>query len=100
MAEGYQFTLYIGLGRGSDRDGFVGSIRQVQMVSRYLGSMQLVKNAAFSYLLKAAEPDLLLQVSLFNTTTGLIDEVSRVQGQLAGVRATSGGITPQIDFNS
>lgn len=27
MAKGYQFTLYIGLGRGSDRDGFVGSIR-------------------------------------------------------------------------
>lgn len=72
----------------------------MQIVSKYLGTMQLVKNAAFTYLMKVAEPDLLLQVSLFNTTTGLVDEVSKVQGQLAGVRATSGGVTPQIDFNS
>lgn len=48
MTKGYQFTLYVGLGRGSDKEGFVGSIRQVQMVSRYLGTIQLVKNAAFS----------------------------------------------------
>lgn len=68
MQLGKHFDVYIGKDSKSYGGHMLGSIKQVQFISRNLYTHQLVKNAAFTYLFKEAEADLLFQVTLFNTT--------------------------------
>jgi len=91
MVEGNKFSMYVGQDSTGYGGNMLGSIRQVQFISRNLNTVQLVKNAAFTFLFKETEPDLLLQVSLFNTTQGFLETVSNVRGQ---IRGSSTGVQP------
>ena len=97
MVKGNKVGMYVGQDSTAYGGNMIGSIKQIQFISRNLNTHQLIKNAAFTYLFKETEPDLLFQVTLFNTTSGLVETVSKVQAQLKGNR---NGVTPQIDFKS
>jgi hypothetical protein len=46
-----KIDLHVGVNYQENDNGFVGSIRQLQMFGKYFDSDQLIKNAAFTYLI-------------------------------------------------
>jgi len=59
MVKGDEFDMHVGQDSTSYGGQMLGSIKQIQFFSRNLNTIQLVKNAAFTYLFKETEPDLL-----------------------------------------
>ena len=95
-----EIEIYLGMNSNERSAGIEGSIRQVQLLGTYLNSIQKIKNAAFTQLLKEVEPSLFFQTTLFNTTVGLLDSASQVQGSIISSTKMSGGVTPKIDLKS